>query len=263
MTSPDRPDPADRPDTADLPDGLTLGPPARGTDGTAPAPAMLVLPGGGYGMHAPHEAEPIAEWLAGLGFHTFLLRYPVSPDEGAEPLLARPVESAVAAMRAIRSGAAGHRVDPTRVGVLGFSAGGHLAATLSQADVVVGAADAVPDFAVLCYPVISLTRQAHVGSVHRLVGPDPGLALIERFSPEHHVHPRNPPTFLWHTANDAGVPVSHSLAYAAALAGAEVPVELHVFPDGAHGLGLATDDPAVGQWVGLCERWLAGVARLS
>lgn len=232
----------------------------------APAPAVLLLPGGGYARLAPRERDPVAHWLASIGLHVVVLDYPVAPDPVTGPLHPAPVDAAIAAMRWIRRGGhepGGHGLSITagpdgraRVGVLGFSAGGHLAATVSHADRLRGAGDAVPDFAVLCYPVVSLLEQPHVGSVTRLLGPDPDPALLAQLSLAGQVHPGTPPTFLWHTATDAGVPVSHSLGYADALARAGVPVELHVFPAGPHGLALAPDQPVVRQWLRCCEDWL-------
>ena len=218
-------------------------------------PAVLVLPGGGYGRQADHEAEPVAEWLAGLGIHAFVLRYRVAPDRHPAPL-----EDAKQAMLRIRSGSHGLSVDPRRVGVLGFSAGGHLAATLSTA-VATGSAEldvpaAVPDLTVLCYPVVSYTEAVHQGSVDNLLGESPSADLLTELSAELQVTTETPPAFVWHTADDAAVPVSHSLGYTAALLGAGVPAELHVFPEGHHGLGLAAEQPGADQWPALCAGWL-------
>ncbi|MDT0168974.1 alpha/beta hydrolase [Pseudarthrobacter sp. BRE9] len=218
-------------------------------------PAILVLPGGGYARQADHEAEPVAEWLASLGIHAFVLRYRVAPDRHPGPL-----EDAKEAMLHIRNGQHGLAVDMDRVGVLGFSAGGHLAVTLSTA-AATGNQDldipaAVPDLSVLCYPVASLTHETHQGSVANLLGDAPPSALLTALSAELNVTPRTPPAFLWHTADDEAVPVSNSLNYAKALIAAGVPAELHVFPEGRHGLGLAAGKPGPGQWTSLCAAWL-------
>ncbi|MDQ0923081.1 acetyl esterase/lipase [Pseudarthrobacter sp. W1I19] len=223
--------------------------------GSGERPAVLVLPGGGYGRQADHEAEPVAEWLAGLGIHGFVLRYRVAPDRHPAPL-----EDAKQAMLQIRGGAHGLAVDPRRVGVLGFSAGGHLAATLSTA-VATGSADldvpsAVPDLTVLCYPVVSYTQAVHQGSVDNLLGESPSADLLAELSAEQQVTAETPPAFVWHTADDAAVPVSHSLGYTAALLSAGVPAELHVFPEGRHGLGLADGQAGADQWPALCADWL-------
>jgi acetyl esterase/lipase len=228
--------------------------PAR-TAAPGPRPAILVLPGGGYARQAGHEAEPVAEWLASLGLHAFVLRYRVAPDRHPAPL-----EDAKKAMLHIRSGRHGLAVDQGRVGVLGFSAGGHLAATLSTG-VATGSpgldvAAAVPDLSVLCYPVVSFTGNVHQGSVDNLLGDAPPSNVLAALSADRQVTPRTPPAFIWHTADDEAVPVSHSLAYAGALCGAGVAAELHVFPEGRHGLGLAGGEPGPGQWPALCAAWL-------
>lgn len=238
---------------AKAPHALTVIP-AVGRSGV-PAPAVLVLPGGGYAKQADHEAEPVAEWLASLGLHAFVLRYPLAPHRHPAPLAA-----AKEAMLWIRGGAHGLSVDPGRVGVLGFSAGGHLAATLSvQVATGTPALDvsgAVPDLSILCYPVISFVDSVHQGSVDNLAGVGAAGEDLRELSAELHVTAATPPAFLWHTADDDSVPVSHSLAYAGALSGAGVSAELHVFPHGVHGIGLAVGTPGADQWTALCAAWL-------
>lgn len=231
--------------------GLTMVP----ADADGPRPAVLVLPGGGYARQADHEAEPVAEWLASLGIHAFVLRYRVAPDRHPAPLT-----DAKEAILHIRSGAHGLDLDPQRVGVLGFSAGGHLAATLSTG-VATGnprldVAASVPDRTVLCYPVVSYTSEVHQGSVDNLLGEAPPSDLLAEVSAEQQVGAQSPPAFVWHTADDAAVPVSHSLGYAGALMAAGVPAELHVFPNGRHGLGLAGGEAGPDQWPALCAAWL-------
>lgn len=229
--------------------------PARGGD-AGPRPAMLVLPGGGYGGQAGHEAEPVAEWLASLGIHAYVLRYRVAPHRHPAPL-----EDAKEALLRIRNGSHGVAVDGARVGVLGFSAGGHLAATLSTAaatgDDTLDVRAAVPDLTVLCYPVVSYKDAVHQGSVDNLLGGSPPADLLHAVSADLHVTGSTPPAFIWHTADDAAVPAHHSFAYAGALVRAGVPAELHVFPHGRHGLGLAQEDPGPAQWTSLCANWLA------
>ncbi|MEV7606610.1 alpha/beta hydrolase [Paenarthrobacter sp. NPDC089322] len=229
---------------------------------TEPAPAMLVLPGGAYARQADHEAEPVAEWLASLGIHAFVLRYRVAPHRHPAPL-----EDGKQALLWIRNGGHGLAVDPACVGVLGFSAGGHLAASLSvgvpTGDEELDVADAVPDLSVLCYPVISFVDSVHQGSVDNLAGPGAGVEFLEALSAERSVGRRTPPAFLWHTADDEAVPVSHSLAYAGALSRAGIPAELHVFPQGVHGIGLAEGTPGAEQWTALCADWLSRMWSLS
>ncbi|KUM40951.1 alpha/beta hydrolase [Arthrobacter sp. EpRS71] len=238
---------------AQAPQALTVIP-AVGPSGLA-APAALVLPGGGYAKTADHEAEPVAEWLASLGIHAFVLRYPVAPHRHPAPLAA-----AKQSMIWIRSGGHGLKVDPSRVGVLGFSAGGHLAATLSvrvpTGEPALDISESVPDLSILCYPVISFVDSVHQGSVDNVAGEGAGPEILRQLSAELHVTPATPPAFLWHTADDQSVPVSHSLAYAGALSRAGVATELHVFPNGIHGIGLAAGAPGAEQWTGLCAAWL-------
>lgn len=222
---------------------------------TKAAPAVLVLPGGGYAKQADHEAEPVAEWLASLGIHAFVLRYPVAPERHPTPLVA-----AKEAMLWIRDGDHGLNIDRARVGVLGFSAGGHLASTLSggvlTGDPGLDTAATLPNLSILCYPVISFVDSVHQGSVDNLAGVGATPEVLRQLSTEQHVTPATPPAFLWHTADDESVPVSHSLAYAGALSRAGVSVELHVFPHGVHGIGLAWGTPGADQWTVLCAAWL-------
>lgn len=216
-------------------------------------PAVLVLPGGGYEMLADHEGAGYARWLSGLGLHAFVLAYPVAPARHPEP-----IEAAVAALSYLRSGDHGLAVDPHRVGVIGSSAGGHLAASLSVG--IAGESAPRPDFAILCYPVISFLGQCHEGSAQNLLGPEATAGERRALSLEHRVDARTPPTFLWSTADDEAVPVSNSLRYAQALVDAGISTELHVLPHGAHGLGLAPDDPGVAVWSDSCETWLRTIA---
>jgi acetyl esterase/lipase len=210
------------------------------------APAFVVFPGGGYQKHAEHEGAPVAQWLNALGIAAFVLHYRVHPDR--HPL---PLRDAYRALWRVRSHA-------DRVGVLGFSAGGHLAACVAGgiAREALGDTGHPPDLAVLGYPVISMEHEPHRRSLEHLLGPEPNTSERRALSPELHASARHPPTFLWHTGDDPNVGVSHSLRLAGALAAKGVPVELHVFPRGGHGLGLAREDPSVGRWTGLCEKWL-------
>ena len=216
---------------------------------------MLVLPGGGYVKHAAHEAEPVAEWIASLGIHAFVLRYRVAPDRHPAAL-----EDAKRSILWIKEGRHGLNVDTTRVGVIGFSAGGHLAALLAcGTSVGVPALDgdlATPQLSILGYPVISFVNDVHRGSLMSLLGSGPSLEARERVSAEFLVSESTPPAFIWHTADDSVVNVSHSLSYATALKATGVAAELHIFPQGVHGLGLAERTPGVNQWTGLCTTWL-------
>lgn len=221
---------------------------------------VLVLPGGGYTHRAEHEAVDVVAWLSAHGVASGYLDYAVAPER--HPTALGQVLTVLAELRA---GVHGEITGP--VAVLGFSAGGHLAATsltatpdeigAVQADAAPGLTVARPDAAVLCYPVTSLVRTPHVGSRDNLLGDrtdDAGLA--EDLSTENRVDPQTAPTFLWHTADDETVPVSHSLGLAAALGEQGVPYELHVYPTGRHGLGLAPGSGTVEEWTTAALRWL-------
>lgn len=226
-------------------------------------PAVLVLPGGGYGGCSDQEGDPVAGWLNGLGISAFVLDYSVAPARYPQALY-----DARRAMQYIRANAGRFKIDPKRVGVIGFSAGGHLAACLSNLHAEGNAqvtdelekVSARPDVSILCYPVISWGEFRHQGSMDNLLGPEPDSRLVEKTSMELAVHADTPPTFIWHTATDDGVPVENAYLYAMALQKQGVSHELHVYPQGGHGLGLATlwdrRDAHVTQWRLACERWL-------
>ncbi|MEM1446013.1 MAG: alpha/beta hydrolase [Planctomycetota bacterium] len=208
---------------------------------------VLVLPGGGYQRHAPHEAEPVADFFREHGFHSAVLRYRVAPHHQHPAML----HDAQHAVRLIRDDA---RYGSGRVAVLGFSAGGHLAATVAthgdagsdSQDPLQDTHTARPDAAVLAYPVIMLNGpHAHGGSGSSLLGERDPEAFEPSLNLDRAVNRQTPPTFLWHTADDAGVPVQNSTHFAEACWRHGVPCELHVFPEGKHGLGLAPDHPAV------------------
>ena len=222
--------------------------------------AVVVCPGGGYALRADHEGEPVARWLNRLGLAAFVLSYRVAPHRHPAPL-----RDAQRAIRLVRYRSADWNIDPARIAILGFSAGGHLAATAatnwdhgdSDASDEVERLSSRPDALVLSYPVISFGASAHLGSMHNLLGNDPPPELRRRLSAETQVTARTPPTFLWHTADDQAVSVEHSLLFAHALAQHRVPFACHVYPHGAHGLGLAEHDPELHTWTAHCARFLA------
>ncbi|MBS3822083.1 MAG: alpha/beta hydrolase fold domain-containing protein [Planctomycetes bacterium] len=230
--------------------------------GDAPTAAIIVCPGGAYGHLADHEAEPVARWLTRIGVAGLVLRYRVAPHR--HPL---PVADVQRAIRLTRVRLDEWNIDPQRVGVLGFSAGGHLAASAATMfdRPTPGCGDAVdgesarPDAAVLCYPVILGEPYGHEGSRRNLLGPEPAERDVEEFSRDRLVSDQTPPTFLWHTADDPVVNVQNSLSFAASCREHGVPVELHVFPHGMHGIGLAFGHPSAGAWTSLCEAWLRSV----
>jgi dipeptidyl aminopeptidase/acylaminoacyl peptidase len=199
---------------------------------------VIVLPGGGYHRHAPHEGEPVAEWLRGLGLTASGFAYPVRTRHPAV------VDAVRAEIRRVRDAGAG------RVGLVGFSAGGHAAAHAALS--TPGAADAV----ILGYPVVSMLLDAHAGSRDNLLGPDASPATRAATSADLLVTASAPPFFVWHTADDAVVPVQHSYLLGMALAASGVRHELHVFPHGTHGLGLAEGSGPPARWTSLCEGWL-------
>jgi acetyl esterase/lipase len=236
---------------------------------TGTGAAVVVCPGGGYGvLAADHEGKQVAEWLNSLGISAFVLQYRLGPRYHHPA----PLQDAQRAIRTVRSRAEEWGVDPSRVGILGFSAGGHLASSAAthfddgnpEATDPVERAGSRPDFAVLCYPVISLTTvAAHTGSRRNLLGDDPDPALVWTLSSELQVTPRTPPTFLFHTDDDPAVPVENSLLFFQAMKRAGVPGELHVFAHGRHGVGLAPEDPVLSRWPELCALWMEGLGLLS
>lgn len=227
--------------------------------GDGPFACVVVCPGGGYSGRAPHEAGPIAQWLNGIGVASVVLDYRVAPYK--HPI---PLGDAQRAIRTVRARAKEWRIDPKRVGILGFSAGGHLAgsaATLFDKGKP-DAADPIerlssrPDAAILCYAVLTFGEKRHDGSMVNLIGKDPDEKLRHMLSLENSVTRETPPTFLWHTSDDGAVPVENSLLLAEALHRSGVRFALHVFPHGDHGMGLAQNDPVVGKWTALCADWL-------
>jgi acetyl esterase/lipase len=225
--------------------------------------SVVICPGGGYGGLADHEGRPVAEWLNTLGVAGFVLKYRLGPRyHHPAPLL-----DASRAIRTVRARAAEWGLDPARIGILGFSAGGHLASTAGthfdsgRAD----AADPIervssrPDLMVLVYPVITFSGPAaHLGSRNNLLGSDPPRELIDALSNERMVSKETPPAFLIHTLGDTGVPYENSLLFAAALRKAGVPHEVHLYEKGQHGFGLGANDPVLSSWPGRCADWMKG-----
>lgn len=231
--------------------------------GKANGAAVVVCPGGGYGALADHEGEPVAKWLNTLGVTGFVLRYRLGPRYHHPVMLG----DAARALRWVRTHAAEYALDPGRIGILGFSAGGHLASTVATHfdDGKPGDADPIeqhssrPNVAVLIYPVVTLLPPfAHEGSRRNLLGDNPSQELVRQLSNETQVTKETPPTFLLHTDEDRGVPAENSLNFALALRKAGVPVEMHLYEHGAHGFGLGGSDPVLSGWPALCAAWLKG-----
>jgi acetyl esterase/lipase len=212
---------------------------------------LLILPGGGYGNLAEHEGRGYAEHFSRAGISCFVVSYRLGSAGFRHPAM---LEDALAAMHEVRSRAAEFKLDPRRIGVMGSSAGGHLAAhalvawNRYKSDVSLR-----PDFGVLCYPVIlSSGPKAHKGSMDNLAGGAASAPLLEELSCERHVTADTPPCFIWHTAEDAAVPAENSMAFASALRRHGVPFELHIYAKGTHGLGLG----ASFDWASDCLRWM-------
>ena len=224
-----------------------------------PTGLVIVLPGGGYEGKADYEGAPIAEWLNTIGIASAVLDYRVAPYRYPYPLL-----DAKRAIQFVRSQANEWSIDPHHIGILGFSAGGHLAASTGtqlgyfpeMPKDSTSQVDSCPDAMILCYAVISSGKFGHQGSMDSLLGVNPPAYLRLRVSNELQVSSQTPPAFIWHTVTDGAVPVENALLFAQALRDHRVPFELHIFPDGPHGLALGLNDPVVGQWRGLCATWL-------
>jgi acetyl esterase/lipase len=228
--------------------------------GTATGAAFVVLPGGGYRGRAAHEGEPVARWLASVGVTAFVARYRVAPYRHPAPLA-----DALRAIRFVRSHAADWRLDG-RVGILGFSAGGHLASTAATqfTDGDPSATDAIervssrPDLAILIYPVITFTEETvvHKGSRTNLLGAEATAEQMSAMSSELRVTDRTPPVFLVHTTADTAVPLENSLLFVQALRKAGIDLELHLFEGGRHGFGLGEKEGPIGTWPMLAGLWL-------
>ncbi len=216
--------------------------------GTGTGAAVVVCPGGGYSHLAGHEGADYARFLALHGVTSFVLRYRLGSDGYRHPVM---LEDAARAVRVVRSSATAWHIDPTRIGIVGSSAGGHLAATLlthydkgnPDSPDPIERVSSRPDFGVLCYPVISMGPITHQGSKSNLLGDNPGPELVDLLSNEKHVTPETPPCFLWHTSDDKTVSVQNSIEFAGALAANGVPFELHIYERGRHGLGLGDSYP--------------------
>jgi acetyl esterase/lipase len=229
---------------------------------TATGAAVVVCPGGGYGFLANvHEGKDPAEFLNKLGVAAFVLKYRIAPRYHHPA----PLQDAQRALRTVRGRAKEWNLDAKKIGIWGFSAGGHLASTAAthfddgktDADDPIEKVSCRPDFAILCYPVITLEDPyCHKGSRDNLLGKNPDPKLVESLSNDKQVTDKTPPTFMFHTNADTGVPPENSVLFYLALRKAKVPAELHIYEEGMHGVGLAPKDPVLSTWPDRLAAWL-------
>ena len=224
--------------------------------------AMIVFPGGGYArLSDVKEGSDVAKWLNTLGINAFVVKYRL----GMRYHQPNPLLDAARAIRTVRAKAEEWNIDPARVGILGFSAGGHLASTLgthfdagnAESRDPIERLSSRPDLMVLIYPVITMGEFTHAGSKRNLLGEDPTSDLVGLYSNELRITKETPPSFLVHTMTDATVPVENSMMFAAALRKSGVPFEFHLYERGPHGFGLASADPVLSSWPARCAAWLA------
>jgi len=218
------------------------------TSTPATGATILIFPGGGYGGLAAHEGEDYALFLNTLGIAAFVLQYRLGSNGYRHPVM---LQDASRAMRVLRSRANEWNLDPSKIGVMGSSAGGHLAATLlthydsgdKNSEDSIERESSRPDLGVLCYAVISMGEHTHEGSKENLLGKNPAPDLVDLLSNELHVTPQTPPCFVWHTWEDKGVKIENSLQFISALQNNDVPFDFHVYQQGNHGIGLADAPP--------------------
>lgn len=217
---------------------------------------LIIFPGGGYQNLAQHEGTGYAEFFCNAGIACFVVTYRLGSGGHRHPAMH---EDALASIETIRSQADDFGIDPNKLGIIGSSAGGHLAAhTLTSWQHYESPVSLKPSFGILCYPVIlSSGGNAHAGSMQNLAGETPSAELLESLSCDKQVSAQTPSCFLWHTVEDASVPVENSFLFATALRQHDVPFEMHIFDKGRHGLGL--DTPF--DWSNACLRWIDDVTQ--
>lgn len=225
------------------------------SDGT-----VVIFPGGGYGSRAAHEGDGYAQFLNSIGINAFVVEYRVSPHRFPLELL-----DARRAIRWVRYHAKDYEINPKKIAVMGSSAGGHLAAMVStykkeiefEGIDEIDNTDFTPNYQILAYPVIALSTLSvgHIGTTINLLGEEK-IYMAPELDPLLIADENTPPAFIWHTSDDSLVNVANSLKYGEKLRDLNIPFELHVFPNGHHGLGIAADNPHVAQWTGLLENWL-------
>lgn len=224
---------------------------------SATGQGVIICPGGGYSILAyDWEGADVAKLLNANGIAAFVLKYRLPDSLSSTAPNQVPLIDAKQAMRLVREKASEWNILPNKIGIMGFSAGGHLAATLSTHF----EKDTRPDFSILIYPVISMDKNiTHMGSRTNLIGKNPTDAMIKLYSNELHVTGKTPPSFLIHATDDDGVPVENSLLYYQALKKNKVPAEMHIYPFGGHGFGLANGNKSLDSWPRLMINWLKGL----
>lgn len=235
----------------------------RRVDSSGPTGALIICPGGGYGgLAMDHEGKQMVEWANSIGLTAVLCEYRHRGKGYGHPA---PSQDAQRAVRMVRAKASEWNIDPSKIGIMGFSAGGHLVSTvITQFDAgdkesadPIAQQSSRPDFAILCYPVISMgSAFTHRGSEVNLLGEKASKETLVQFASERNVRSDTPPTFLMHTVEDKPVPVENSLVFYQAMVAKGVPGELHVYQKGPHGVGLAKNIPGTADWPSACGRWL-------
>ena len=235
----------------------------RKVESSNPTGALIICPGGGYGgLAMDHEGKQIVQWANSMGLTAVLCDYRHRGKGYGHPA---PSQDALRAVRLVRAKASDWNIDPNKIGIMGFSAGGHLVSTVitqfdpgsKESTDTVARESSRPDFAILCYPVISMGSSfTHRGSEVNLLGEKASKETLEQFASERHVRSDTPPTFLMHTVEDKPVPVENSLVFYQAMVAKQVPGELHIYQKGPHGVGLARNIPGTSDWPLACQRWL-------
>lgn len=232
-------------------------------DEKATGTAVIICPGGGYwALAIKHEGSDVAKWLNSLGITAFVLKYRLPNDSIMKNKSIGPMQDGQKAIRIVRRHAKEWNIDPKKIGIMGFSAGGHLASTLSthfneKVYEPIDSTSARPDFSLLIYPVISMdTAIAHMGSRENLLGKNPSSELVQFFSNELQVNKETPAAFLVQSMDDYSVPVQNSIAYTQAMIKFNIPCELHLYGTGGHGYGMGRSPNTESTWPEACSKWL-------
>lgn len=225
--------------------------------------AVVICPGGAYwGLAIKHEGSQVAKWLNSLGITAFVLKYRLPDDSIMKNKSIGPMQDGQEAIRIVRRHAKEWGINPDKIGIMGFSAGGHLASTISTHfdEKVYESKDttsARPDFSLLIYPVISMDSSiTHGGSRENLLGKNPSPEMIKHFSNDLQVTGKTPPAFMVHSIDDGAVPVENSMEYALAMKKNHIPCELHIYERGGHGYGLGRSNGTESTWTEACSKWL-------